>query len=227
MAHLSKEKVGGLIDFLENQRARDEDASLDDVMRLAEVMAESIQDFLQTVDVAIYRDFKEIAGQISSMKHEITNLRATEIRERTVPEAGRELDAIVEATETATHTIMEAAEQIMAADPDDADAYQDVVNARIMEIFEACSFQDITGQRISKVVETLTFIDQRVSGFVDRLKLHGVEHGEQVETEADRRRRELILHGPQHSGEGVSQDDIDRMMAENDSGQDAIDKLFA
>ena len=31
------------------------------------------------------------------------------------------------------------------------------------------------------------------------------------ETEAERRRRELILHGPQHKGEGVSQDDIDAL----------------
>jgi chemotaxis protein CheZ len=44
-----------------------------------------------------------------------------------------------------------------------------------------------------------------------------------VETDEERRKRELILHGPQHSGEGVSQDDIDAMLGD---AQADIDKLF-
>jgi chemotaxis protein CheZ len=138
------------------------------------------------------------------------------MRHERIPEAGRELDAIVEATEEATNTIMTAAEDIMAADPSDPDAYQAVVNDQIVRIFEACSFQDITGQRISKVVSTLSHLDDRINTLIERLKLMKIEPDQgtrrDVESEAERRRRELILHGPQHKGEGVSQDDVDALL---------------
>ena len=231
MAQLTARDIQSVISVLEAKKGRPNDVSLGDVMHLAEAMADSLTDFLQNLDSAIYRDFADIAGHISAMKHEIGNLRAADMKHNRVPEAGRELDAIVEATEEATHTIMESAEAIMAADPGDADAYNTVVNDNVMRIFEACSFQDITGQRISKVVDTLAYIDDRVSTFVERLKLIDIEAEAAEETEADRRKRELILHGPQHKGEGVSQDDIDAMLAEegataDDSSQDDIDKLF-
>ncbi len=93
----------------------------------------------------------------------------------------------------------------------------------MITIFEACTFQDITGQRISKVVSTLNFIDERVSAFVDKLRLPEGEGISTEETEEERRKRELILHGPQHAGEGVSQSDVDAMLAE---AQSEIDKLF-
>ena len=133
---------------------------------------------------------------------------------------------------------MSSAEVIMSADTSDPDAYQALVNDKVIEIFEACSFQDITGQRISKVVNALNIIDQRVSTFVDRLKIHDMEEVQREETEAERRRRELILHGPQHEGEGVDQNEVDAMLADllfneseekkaESSDQNDIDALFS
>ena len=111
----------------------------------------------------------------------------------------------------------------MSADASDPQAYQDLVSNKMIAIFEACTFQDITGQRISKVVSTLNYIDERVSAFVEKLRLpEGPEAGFE-ETEEERRKRELILHGPQHAGEGVSQSDVDAMLA---GAQADIDKLF-
>ena len=52
----------------------------------------------------------------------------------------------------------------------------------------------------------------------------GVEDEDPDETDDERRMRELILHGPQHVGEGVSQDFVDDVFASND--QDDIDALF-
>ena len=71
-----------------------------------------------------------------------------------------DLQKLVE--ELSALTIMEAAEEIMGADPSDSDAYTATTQDAVMRIFEACSFQDITGQRISKVVETLSHIEKRV-----------------------------------------------------------------
>lgn len=233
---LNADKVAQLVAFLEESKG--ENVSLTDIMSLAEVMADSLDSFLQAMDKSLYREFSAIANEISSMKSEIAALCPSDMRHSAIPEAGRELDAVVEATENATNTIMSSAEVIMSADTSDPDAYQALVNDKVIEIFEACSFQDITGQRISKVVNALNIIDQRVSTFVDRLKIHDMEEVQREETEAERRRRELILHGPQHEGEGVDQNEVDAMLADllfneseekkaESSDQNDIDALFS
>ena len=223
MAAMTKENVAQVIDFLQENKSRSGDVSLSDVMHLAEVLSGSMHEVLEKIQPAVTEELTAIASEISRLKEDITALRANDMKSSRIPEAGRELDAIVEATEDATNTIMEAAEDIMGADTSDPQAYQDLVSAKMITVFEACTFQDITGQRISKVVSTLNFIDERVSAFVDRLNLTPDVHAVAEETEEERRKRELILHGPQHEGEGVSQNDIDALLAE---AQADIDKLF-
>ncbi|CTQ70022.1 protein phosphatase CheZ [Roseibium alexandrii] len=223
MAKIKQENVAQIIDFLEQNKTRDGEVSLNDVMHLAEVMSGSMHDFLSTVQPAVTEELTMIAREITRMKQEISALRANDMTGNKIPDAGRELDAIVEATENATNTIMEAAEEIMAADPSDSEAYQDLVSNKMIGIFEACTFQDITGQRISKVVHTLRFIDERVTSFIEQLRIPADFEVETEETEEERRKRELILHGPQHSGEGVSQNDIDALLGD---AQADIDKLF-
>ncbi|MBO9420669.1 protein phosphatase CheZ [Labrenzia sp. R4_1] len=223
MAKIKQENVAQIIDFLEQNKTRDGEVSLNDVMHLAEVMSGSMHDFLSTVQPAVTEELTAIAKEITRMKQEISALRANDMTGNKIPDAGRELDAIVEATENATNTIMEAAEEIMAADPSDSEAYQDLVSNKMIGIFEACTFQDITGQRISKVVETLRFIDERVTSFIEQLRIPASFEAEIEETDEERRKRELILHGPQHSGEGVSQNDIDALLGDS---QADIDKLF-
>jgi len=223
MANMKQENVARIIDFLQENKNRDGEVSLTDVMHLAEVMSGSMFDFLSTIQPAVTEELTAIAREITRMKEEISNLRANDMTGSKIPDAGRELDAIVEATEAATNTIMEAAEEIMGADTGDADAYQELVSNKMISIFEACTFQDITGQRISKVVETLNFIDERVTSFIAHLRIPEDLDAVIEENDKDRRKRELILHGPQHAGEGVSQDDIDALLGD---AQADIDKLF-
>ncbi|MBO6755216.1 MAG: chemotaxis protein [Roseibium sp.] len=223
MTQVTRENVAQVIDFLEENKERGGDVSLTDVMHLAEVMSGSMHDFLATVQPAVTEELTAIAREISNMKSDIAQLRANDMTASKIPDAGRELDAIVQATETATNTIMECAEEIMCADTSDAEAYQALVSDKMISVFEACTFQDITGQRISKVVSTLNYIDERVTAFIERLRIPEGLDAELEESDADRRKRELILHGPQHAGEGVSQNDIDGLM---NGGQAEIDALF-
>ena len=95
-------------DFL--RRQRNEDVSLSDVVALAEITATSLQTFFENMDVAIYRELREIAEYIQAMKIEIGALGVNEIRDRRIPAAGEELGAIIKATENATNTIMGCAE---------------------------------------------------------------------------------------------------------------------
>jgi chemotaxis protein CheZ len=223
MANMKQENVARVIDFLEQNKNRDGEVSLNDVMHLAEVMSGSMHDFLSTVQPTVTDELRAIGKEITRMKEEISQLRANDMTGNKIPDAGRELDAIVEATEDATNTIMEAAEEIMGADTSDTEAYQELVSNKMISIFEACTFQDITGQRISKVVTTLNYIDERVSSFIEHLRIPEDLDAELQESDEERRKRELILHGPQHDGEGVSQDDIDSMLM---GAQADIDKLF-
>jgi len=81
-----------------------------------------------------------------------------------------------------------------------------------MKIYEACSFQDITGQRVSKVIQTFNVIESKIDKLVSVLGVK--ESGEEEEDE--RVGDERLLNGPQMADEAISQEDIDKLLAEFD-----------
>jgi chemotaxis protein CheZ len=210
-----------LVDFLKQKR---ENVTFIDIIRLAEIAAQSLQSFFETFDATVYRELREIAGYIDSMRDQIGALQVNEIKNSRIPMAGQELGAIVRATENATNTIMNCAEAVMGADASDPAAYKALVDEKMMMIFEACSFQDITGQRIAKVVETLQHIEDRVARFANVMKAKDFE-GFLTDTERERAERaeRLLLHGPALDGQGADQETVDKLI----DPQANIDKLFA
>ncbi|MDG1708029.1 MAG: protein phosphatase CheZ, partial [Emcibacteraceae bacterium] len=133
----------------------------------------------------------------------------------------QELDAIVEATESATDTIMQAAEDIMSCDIEESDGYKEHVNTELMKIFEACSFQDITGQRISKVVKTLNHVEDRVSKLIAILGITNkdgtpIDAKPILDPDAEGSDEDL-LNGPALAGEGIDQSDVDSLMSDFDA----------
>jgi len=198
-----------LVDFLKQKR---ENVTFHDIIALAEVSAQSLQSFFQAMDAKVYGELREIAGYIETMRHEIGALQVNDLKNTRIPSAGEELGAIVQATETATNTIMECAEAVMGAEASDPVAYKALVDEKMMVIFEACSFQDITGQRIAKVVETLQHIEERVSRFADVMQAKDID-GFLNESERERaeRKEKFLLHGPQLAGGGVDQAKVDEM----------------
>lgn len=209
---MSSKKHAEVREAADGLRKKD-DISLVDVLSLAEASIHSMKSFIDSLDSKVYGEFREIVKYIQNTKSEIGHLQANDLRTNHIPEAGSELSAVVSSTEEATTKIMESAEAILDADTSDAEAYQQLVNDKVMVIFEACSFQDITGQRISKVVETLEHIESRVSRFASAI---GAEDTEQPSSEKEdkrkKRKKDLILNGPAMDGEGVSQDDIDALL---------------
>ncbi|MCZ6608312.1 MAG: protein phosphatase CheZ [Alphaproteobacteria bacterium] len=129
-----------------------------------------------------------------------------------------QLDAIVGATEEATNTIMEAMEnndEILAGLREgitDADhlACLDRIGANGAAVFEACSFQDITGQRVSKVVKSVAYVEQRINALIE---IWGKDEIEKVDVKPEREKTadEKLAHGPQLAGEGITQDEIDKL----------------
>ena len=214
------------IDFLKQKR---ENVTFIDIIRLAEIAASSLQSFFETFDATVYRELREIAGYIDSMRDQIGALQVNEIKNSRIPAAGQELGAIVKATEDGDqhdHELRRGADgRRRQSDPA---AYKAMVDEKMMMIFEACSFQDITGQRIAKVVETLQHIEDRVARFANVMKAKDFD-GFLTDNERDRaeRRERLMLHGPQLDGEGVDQIDGRQPDRQEDGSQASIDKLFA
>ncbi|GER08254.1 hypothetical protein JCM17843_25640 [Kordiimonadales bacterium JCM 17843] len=203
------EKIEALVDRLREKR--DETLSLTDVASVTEVLIGTMRTYFRSIDTKIYRECRTLSDYIGNARKEIAALQPRDLETDRIPRAGMELDAIVQQTETATNTIMESAEAIMGADPQDVETFQQIVQDNIMQIFEACSFQDITGQRISKVVQTLTYVEGRIHELRSLLGITDDEISaaadDEVEEAVDEDR--ALLRGPSLEGEGIDQDAVD------------------
>jgi chemotaxis protein CheZ len=163
---------------------------------------------------AVVRELAAVADYISHIKGEIGALRANELCRDRIPSANDELGSVVQATASATHSIMEAAEEILALGELPPEEYRSTVETKVLGIFESCAFQDITGQRITKVLEVLGQLEKRLDRFATAVKARdSADALDPEEALRQARRQALILHGPQAEGEGIDQGDIDKMFA--------------
>lgn len=150
---------------------------------------------------------------VQGARKAIEEIRPAEMRSQRLPSAMNEIGMIVETTESAANQIMEAIDVIMNAPAElPVDEYRSLVEAKCMSMLEACAFQDLTGQRSTKVVETLLHIEDRLGRLASLL---GEEErslaGSYQSPEAA---PDPLLNGPAMPGEGVDQDDIDRLFAD-------------
>ena len=128
----------------------------------------------------------------------------------------QQLDAIVDATETATNGILENLEGIDEAvdklrESGAAPELCDAVSNRTMAAMENCTFQDITGQRVTKVVRSMKFVEERVNSMVELLGRETTEKLSQDLPQEEKTEEEKLLEGPQMAGAAISQDDIDAL----------------
>ena len=161
---------------------------------------------------AITRELAAVADYIGHMKQEVAALKPNELSRERIPLANDELGNVIQATASATHTIMAAAEEILGAGALSDKDYRALVETRVLAIFEACSFQDITGQRIAKVLEALEHLEKRLDRFAKAVNVRDSEEGLDPEEALRKARREmLILNGPQDEAVAIKQDDIDAL----------------
>mgnify|MGYP001441055660 CR=1 FL=1 len=164
--------------------------------------------------------FDELMGLqriIEEARQEIGQTRPDEINKTHIPTATDELDAVVEATAEATGTIMDAAEKIMEHAGIVGGEHGDIITNEVMKIFEACSFQDIIGQRITKVIKTLKDIESKVTRVITIIasKIPGIaEEVDMPLPQKELSEDEKLLNGPQLPGNAISQDEIDKMLAD-------------
>jgi chemotaxis protein CheZ len=162
--------------------------------------------------LSIFRELKTLQKIIEDTRSELGAARATDIKNKHIPTATDELDAVVAATAEATGTIMDSCDVISEKAGIIGGETGDALVAEVTKIYEACSFQDITGQRIKKVVSTLCTIEDKVSALISVLsdKLPVEETGgEEGDTRVGDAR---LLNGPQMADKAISQDDIDKLL---------------
>ncbi|WP_346894483.1 protein phosphatase CheZ [uncultured Roseibium sp.] len=162
-------------------------------------------------------DIAEMHDAIERTKLEIANIKQEGEHTNRFTDASHELDAIVTQTEGATQSILEAAEQIQEKawtlrEQGAEDSVCDDIDAKATEIFMACSFQDLTGQRTTKVVQVLRYLESRINLMIS---IWGIEDHEADDTAGpeDTRPDAHLLNGPQMEGKGVSQTNVDELMA--------------
>lgn len=146
-----------------------------------------------------------LAARIAEVHAQIAGLIA--IPAAGARNSGLELEAVVQATEAAADTILEAAEAIQTwLDRGTRDtASIAALTERVSEIFQACSFQDLTGQRIRRAIQQL----QQVETMLETLMPAGTV------PEAPR----LVVNGasatvvnPMTAGPDLEQTEIDRLL---------------
>mgnify|MGYP003978043509 CR=1 FL=1 len=154
---------------------------------------------------------------VNRVRDEIAAMHRPADDEHPLPSMSDQLDAIVDATEEATNTIMESVEQatelLSSIRPDVNDAQKAVIDSAIdisNNVFEACSFQDITGQRVSKVMKSIIYVEERVNNLIS---IWGKDEMDKIEVKPvkEKTEDEKLLDGPQLAGKGISQSEIDAL----------------
>jgi chemotaxis protein CheZ len=172
---------------------------------------------------AFKNELGTIYDAVLRTKQEIATLMVTGFANPEMGRVSEELKAVVGGTETATHLILEAGEEIeenaktlsaAIKNVQDQDLARDIMD-QVTRIFEACNFQDLAGQRITKVTATLMFIEEHIRRLMEIWG--GVEELADAlpAAEAERKSHPKLVNGPKLEGDRgyVSQKEIDEMFA--------------
>jgi chemotaxis protein CheZ len=175
---------------------------------------------LTAKESALLAELEGLGRTIARAKAEIAALQVEDIRDAHIPSATDELDAIVDHTAHATNEILDCCETLEQMQAELSGDAADKLQGAVTRIYEACSFQDITGQRIGKVVTALKAIEARVSAVVSAASgMPGPEAPPVVAAkplDEGRTEGQKLANGPQLPGAGVSQSEIDRLLASFD-----------
>ena len=214
------EMMDMLREILDNLRALNQGTGVSTTLPPEEPPPPVVEENQTEAEISFLRtELRALSVCIERTKHEIAALRPSSVDNDRLMSVTFELDAIVSATEKATQSILEAAENIdtlvseIKSSIQDSYAQQrcDDIGDIIISIYEACNFQDITGQRITKVVNILQYIEDRINAMTH---IWGAENIQELVPQAHYEHRDeeaKLLNGPQLDHMAISQDDIDKL----------------
>lgn len=194
-------------------------AFLDPSQRQANDVIEAYRQEIREV-YQLRAELDAMKDAIASTKQEIASLQRSDWEGKGMRRVAGELDAVVDATEEATTSILAAVEDIEAhanmlraagVEAGNNDCVGAILD-RVVSLYEACNFQDLTGQRITKIVSVLKFVEERLDrmihvwGGLDALK-------DLVEATAPADEAKALLNGPRLADDRghVEQSDVDAL----------------
>ena len=231
-----------LNEFARRVRSNDTDRVMSAIEQLKGSLAETIT--ASSMDV-LRRELETMAASIAQTRKEIASIKPEGPGNNRIVTATEELDHVVKSTEKAAAEILSSAERVLAIaqelkDKGINDPLCNELEEQGTNLLMACSFQDLTGQRMTKVVNTLRYLETRVNAMIEIWGITAQDADKLVQMHIEAKPDAHLLNGPAKDGEGVAQDDIDRLMNGADSdaaadvtampagpaSQDDIDALF-
>ena len=205
-----------LAERLAEVRIRQPGQDTDAIAEVVRAVLTTMSGDLSAKKTSLLTEVEELGRTIASAKAEIAALRVDDIKERDIPFATDELDAIVAHTASATHNILESCETLDEVANSVTGEASAKLQAATTQIYEACSFQDITGQRITKVVTTLKTIEAKVAQIVATFGSHINVSAAASESNPVPTSEDDLLNGPQLPAHAMDQSDIDKLLASFD-----------
>jgi chemotaxis protein CheZ len=203
--------VDAILAELAEARGRYSPENRDLVQEVVTAVLTTMSGDLNGHETTLLGEVEALGRTIAAAKQEIAALRVDDIRDRHIPSATDELDAIVDHTAVATNAILESCELLESLGADVTGESAGKLQDAVTKIYEACSFQDITGQRITKVVTTLKTIEAKVAQIITAFGVQNappeIPEPPHVPTDAE------LLHGPQLPSNAMDQSDIDKLLA--------------
>jgi chemotaxis regulatin CheY-phosphate phosphatase CheZ len=224
-----------LNEFARRVRSNDTDRVMSAIEQLKGSLAETIT--ASSMDV-LRRELETMAASIAQTRKEIASIKPEGPGNNRIVTATEELDHVVKSTEKA------AAERVLAIAQECKDKGIEEPLCNELEelgtnLLMACSFQDLTGQRMTKVVNTLRYLETRVNAMIEIWGITAQDAEKIVQQHIESKPDGHLLNGPAKEGEGVAQDDIDRLLngehgdanevaalPNGPASQDDIDQLF-
>lgn len=178
-----------------------------------------------SIDV-LKRELQGLFNHIQKIRSEIASIH---IPDDPFSNMSDQLEAIVKATESATHDIMQNVEEIEGfslklreVSPENTDLCENI-EFNVANAIVACSFQDLTGQRVTKVVKLLKHIEHQINVLISMWGEDAIEKEKKTENiETDEYKK--YLNGPQLAGLGLEQTEIDKLIS-GQASKEEVEKI--
>jgi len=151
---------------------------------------------------ALHHELEGLLKYINRVREEIATISRPADEEHHFESMADQLDAVIKATDDASHTIMGCAEKndetvdtLRKSLKDPAQLkLLDTISNNSMDIIQACSFQDLTSQRVTKVARSISYVEERVQALAS---VWGKDELDKVEVKgSDKTEDEKLLNGP-------------------------------
>lgn len=203
----------------EARRQNGERILLDDVQSLVDGLIDAIVAQAGAENRQMENELREVLDYVVRAKQEFMSIGPRTLSAKKIPDANNELNAILGATEEAAGQIMDAADQVSELAGTVGGPTGSQLQSISTRLYEASAFQDICGQRITKVLAILKFLEGRLAALAETLGDSRLEEEDET-VEFDKNGLAVdpdrLTHGPQLEGKGISQNQVDALLAKFD-----------